>query len=104
MKTSLKNLSKEIKNNVNDSLWNEFEIQFKENNVDFYDHLLKKFPDLTQNELKLCAYLRLNMSTKEISQLTGQSSDAIERARYRLRKKMDLTNSPNSLNTFLMQI
>jgi DNA-binding CsgD family transcriptional regulator len=63
-----------------------------------------KYPDLTQSELKLCAFLRLNMSTKEISELTGQRILTIDHARYRLRKKLGISNSEINLVTFLSQI
>jgi hypothetical protein len=104
LKESVKKLNHEIKQNLDDKLWQEFSIQFKESNSEFYDKLLGKYPLLTQSELKLCAYLRLNMTSKEISSLTGQSLEALERARYRLRKKFDLTNSNSNLVSFLIQI
>ena len=96
-------LNREIKQSSDDRLWQEFSLQFKETNSNFYDRLLKKYPDLSQNEMKLCAYLRLNMSTKEVSDLTGQRTETLEKARYRLRKKFDLTSKDN-LITFLSQI
>ena len=79
-------------------------MRFKEINAGFYDKLLNQYPDLTQSELKLCAYLRLNMSSKEISDLTGQRTETLEKARYRLRKKFELTNSEVNLVSFLSQI
>ena len=97
-------LNLEIKQNSDDRLWQEFSMRFKETNSEFYDKLTKKYPDLTQSESKLCAYLRLNMSTKEISDLTGQRPEAIEKARYRLRKKFGLNNSESNLVGFLTQI
>ncbi|MDP1620698.1 MAG: tetratricopeptide repeat protein [Bacteroidales bacterium] len=100
----LSKLNHEIKQNSDDRLWHEFSLQFKETNSEFYDKLLKQFPDLSQSELKLCAYLRLNMTTKEIADLTGQSTETLGKARYRLRKKFGLTNSESNLMTFLTQI
>jgi tetratricopeptide (TPR) repeat protein len=94
----------EIKKSTDDRLWQEFSLRFKEINSEFYDKLLVKFPDLSQNELKLCAYLRLNMTTKEIAELTGQSIETLGTARYRLRKKFGLTNSESNLVLFLSQI
>lgn len=94
----------EIKKSSDDRLWQEFSLRFKEINSEFYNKLMYKFPDLTQNELKLCAYLRLNMSTKEIADLTGQSTETLGTARYRLRKKFGLTNSESNLVLFLSQI
>ena len=97
-------LNNEIKQSSDDRLWQEFSMRFKEINSVFYDKLLKKYPDLSQSEIKLCAYLRLNMSTKEISDLTGQSTETLGKARYRLRKKFGLTNSDSNLVTFLTHI
>jgi DNA-binding CsgD family transcriptional regulator len=70
----------------------------------FYEKLLKAYPDLSQNELKLCAFLRLNMSTKDIAELTGQQLPSIDKARYRLRKKLGLASSETNLVTFLSQV
>lgn len=81
----------------------EFSTQFNESNSDFYAKLLENFPTLSKNELTLCAYLRLNMTTKEICTLTGQSVETLDKARYRLRKKIGLTNSNASLNLYFMQ-
>jgi hypothetical protein len=97
-------LNQEIKLSSDDRLWQEFSTRFKETNSEFYDKLLSKYPDLSQGELKLCAYLRLNMSTKEIADLTGQRTESLETARYRLRKKFGLTNSESNLVTFLSKI
>jgi DNA-binding CsgD family transcriptional regulator len=94
----------EIRQSADDRLWQEFSLRFKEINSEFYDKLLTRYPDLTQNELKLCAYLRLNMSTKEIAELTGQSTETLGKARYRLRKKFGLTNSESNLVMFLSQV
>ncbi|MCD4747537.1 MAG: hypothetical protein K8R58_14675, partial [Bacteroidales bacterium] len=63
-----------------------------------------KFPDLTANEKKLCAFLRLNMTTKDISAITHQTSNSIEVARTRLRKKLNLSNKDINLVTFISQI
>jgi len=104
LKESAIKLSNEIKQKSDDRLWQEFSMRFKEINAGFYDKLLNQYPDLTQSELKLCAYLRLNMSSKEISDLTGQRTETLEKARYRLRKKFELTNSEVNLVSFLSQI
>ena len=71
---------------------------------DFYDTLLKRFPDLSPSELRLCAFLKLNMTTKEISELTGHQMNSLEMARYRLRQKLGISNSEVNLITFLSQI
>jgi DNA-binding CsgD family transcriptional regulator len=103
-KLAIDKISKKIRHNSDDKLLKEFSTRFQEVHEGFYDALLKKYPDLTQNELKLCAFLKLNMSSKDISELTGQSIFALENARYRLRKKLGISNSNVNLVTFLSQI
>jgi tetratricopeptide (TPR) repeat protein len=80
----------------------EFEVRFQKVHSIFYRNLTEKYPDLTPNELKLCAFLRLNMSTKEISSLTYQSENSIMVARTRLRQKLAINRNEN-LVTFLSQ-
>lgn len=81
---------------------NEFEKMFMETDGDFYKRLLRNFPALTKNELRLCAFLRLNLSSKEISAITQQSPHSIVVARSRLRKKLNLDEN-QSLTNFLVQ-
>jgi tetratricopeptide (TPR) repeat protein len=97
-------ISQELRNSTDDKMLNEFSARFQEVHAGFYEKLLKSYPELTQNELKLCAFLRLNMSTKDISELTGQVLPSIDQARYRLRKKLGIVNSETNLVTFLSQI
>lgn len=80
----------------------EFEKVFMETNEEFYKKLLNDFPNLTKNEIRLCAFLRMNLSSKEISAITQQSPHSIVVARSRLRKKIDLAEGEN-LNTFFIQ-
>ncbi len=93
----------ELRKNSSEKLWDEFEIRFKEVHSDFYDALNTTFPDLTPNEIKLCAFLRLNMTTKEISAITHQSIKSINMARFRLRKKINIDRDEN-LIVFLSQL
>jgi len=101
---AINNLNKELKQTSDEKIWKEFALRFNQTNSDFYEKLLKKYPDLTQNELRLCAYLRLNMTSKEISEITGQRILTLEHARYRLRKKLGISGSDNNLTSFLAQI
>ena len=97
-------MSHELRNSTDDKMLGEFSLRFQEIHAGFYEKLLHLYPDLSQNELKLCAFLRLNMSTKDISELTGQQLASIDQARYRLRKKLGLSNSEANLVTFLSQV
>ncbi len=103
-KTAVARLNREIKHKSDDTIWKEFSHRFNETNSEFYNKVLAQFPDLSNSELKLCAYLRLNMTTKEIADLTGQSIQAVEKARYRLRKKLGIANSDQNLVNFLNQV
>ena len=103
-KEAISKISQELRNNTDDKMLVEFSTRFQEVHAGFYEKLLKTYPDLSQNELKLCAFLRLNMSTKDISELTGQQLASIDKARYRLRKKLNLANSDTNLSIFLSQI
>lgn len=87
-----------LKNNLKEDSWKEFEIRFAKVYKDFYTKLSDICPDLTPNERRLCAFLKLNMSTKEISAITYQSSKSIDVARYRLRKKMNLQREDNLIS------
>lgn len=70
-------------------------------NSDFFQKLMKAFPNLTVNERRLCVLLHMNMSTKEISEITRQSPHSINMARARLREKLGLKGSSRSLQEFL---
>lgn len=78
----------------------EFEKLFMETDEAFYKKLLQKFPTLTNNEIRLCAFAKMNFSTKEISAITKQSNNSILVARSRLRKKIGLDEN-QSLTVFL---
>jgi tetratricopeptide (TPR) repeat protein len=73
-----------------DLLQQEFEHRITTTNEDFYQKLLKAFPDLKPSELKLCSYLRLNLSTKELAEILNKSARTIENTRFSIRKKMGL--------------
>jgi DNA-binding response OmpR family regulator len=70
--------------------WEEFEILFEKVHKSFYDKLSEKFPDISANERKLCAFIKLNMNTKDISAITFQSEETLKKAKYRLRKKLQI--------------
>jgi len=87
-----------------ESAWEEFELRYQQVHNEFYEKLQTVAPNLSTNERRLCAFLRLNMTTKEIASITGQSPRSIEVARTRLRKKLQLTNSETSLTEFLTSL
>ena len=88
-------------NNTDD--WKLFEEAFNNADKDFLKLIKEKHPVLTPNDLRLCAYLRLNLSSKEIAPLLNISPRSVEVKRYRLRKKMDLPHE-FSLTNYILEI
>lgn len=82
--------------------WEQFEHHFDQVHGNFLSRLRTRFIDLTPNEQKLCAFLRLNLNTKDIANLMGISLRGVEVARYRLRKKLDLNKGQN-LSKFILE-
>ena len=77
---------------------NRFEQQFEEVYPDFFKNLILIESKLTQQDLKLCAYLKMNQNTQEIAQLTGSSIRTVESQKYRLKKKLSLKKNNNLIN------
>jgi len=97
----LKKFATEIVEIDTENIWKEFEYHFEQIHNSFYQNLTNKFPDLSQNEMKLCAYIRLNLVTKDIASITRQSIRSIEVARTRLREKLGLKGSAEDIFGFL---
>jgi PAS domain S-box-containing protein len=85
----------DLEKHGNEDLWQQFEITFGQVHPSFYNDLYEIYPNLTPNERKLCAFLKMNLSTKDISSITHQTIRSIEIARFRLRTKMKLSRSTN---------
>lgn len=79
----------------------DFDYYFTQTNPDFYKHLLADFPNLTTYEQRLCAFLKLNLSTKDIAAISNISIDSARVARTRLRKSLKLTDTDKDLVVFL---
>ncbi|WP_242120008.1 triple tyrosine motif-containing protein [Aestuariivivens sediminicola] len=100
----LKHVIKIIDRNLNNTDdWNLFEEAFNNADKDFLKKIKELHPALTSNDLRLCAYLRLNLSSKEIAPLLNISPRSVEVKRYRLRKKMDLAHEA-SLSDYILEI
>jgi len=97
------NVIRQLENTSGDDTWREFEVRFQDVHTEFYDNLNKVLPDITPNEKKLCAFLKLNMTTKDISAITHQTVKSITMARYRLRQKLNLERDEN-LIAFLSKL
>lgn len=90
----------ELRQYISGNNWDEFKLYFEEVHPVFYQNINKAFPSLTQNELKLCALIKLGLSNKEIASIIFREIRSIESARNRLRKKFGLQTN-NSLFDFL---
>lgn len=89
-----------INRNNKTIIWEDFEKSFSEINISFYKDLQNTYPTLSKNEKRICAFIKLNMSTKDMASLLNISSRGVESARYRLRKKMLLNQKTNLYNFF----
>lgn len=100
----LRRIQKVIDDGMNDERdWNLFESSFNEAHESFFKKLKANHPDLVPNDLKLCAYLHMNMSSKELASLLNISLRGVEIRRYRLRKKLGVPHDKN-LVEFLMEL
>lgn len=84
-----------------DDDWKLFAMHFEQNHQGFFKAVKNRYPELTAGDLKLCACLRLNLSTKDIASLLGISVRGVEIGRYRLRKKMGVDSSVNLNDWFI---
>ncbi|WP_238474477.1 triple tyrosine motif-containing protein [Maribacter algarum] len=100
----VKSVIRTIDRNINNSDdWKFFEDAFNNADKDFLKKVKNTHPGLTANDLRLCAYLRLNLSSKEIAPLLNISVRSVEVKRYRLRKKMNLPHE-DGLTDYIMEI
>lgn len=97
----LNNLINELKFSLRSDIWERFEKEFLGVHPTFFENLNKNHPELTPKEKRLCALLRLNLNSKEISEITHLNNESVMKARTRLRKHFDLTNTDISLTTYL---
>lgn len=101
--THIKSIEQEIKQNVeSDDYWNRFEDNFDLVYGDYLKRLGQIYPSINLVEKKICAYLRMGLSSKEISALLNLSIRSVETTRYRLRKKLNLSREI-SLTDFLQK-
>lgn len=93
---SLKKIIKDIDRNMSeDDDWKQFTSHFDQVHGSFLENIKAKHPTLTPQEIKLCAYLRMNMTSKDIANLLNISVRGVEIGRYRLRKKLGLSRETN---------
>ena len=97
----LPSVIRDLKTLVDADTKKDFDLHFVQMHPDFYQKLLTDFPNLTPNELRLCAFIKSNLSIKEIATINGISVDSVKTARKRLRKSLNLTGEDVSLLGFL---
>ncbi len=84
-------LSQIVSMQIDDSAgWEFFRTHFEKIEPKFFKHLKEKYPSLTEHELRLCACIKTKMQTKKIAKMLSVTPDAIKKARYRMRKKLNL--------------
>ncbi|WP_350292324.1 tetratricopeptide repeat protein [uncultured Croceitalea sp.] len=86
-----------------DNNWENFSRYFEEVHKDFNSNVKTKYPQVTSNELRLLALLKMNLSSKEIASILNISGEGIKKARYRLRKKLDITTE-DSLQDLVLSL
>ncbi len=102
LKKELTQIVKDIENNISaDADWEHFQFHFDRVHGDFTNRFRAQFASLSPQEIKLSAYLRMNLSSKEIAQLLNISVRGVEISRYRLRKKLQLDRNQN-LQDFIL--
>ena len=74
-----------------DDDWRYFKLRFEKVHPDFFTVMKERFPSLSKTELRLCAYIRVGMTAKEIAQVLSVKPDTVNTSRYRIRKKMQLS-------------
>lgn len=97
-KTEISQLGKELERESRQESWTKFHLSFSKVHSNFSSNLLEKFPKLTPTDIKICSFIRLGMSNKEMASVMNQSPDSVKVSRYRLRKKMELHRSVNFEN------
>lgn len=101
---NIKKLSRQIKNvSKNDNHWESFRLYFEQVHRDFYTKLKVAYPNLTSNDLKQCALVKLNLSLEDSATLLGVSSESVRISRYRIQKKMNLSSQSNFYD-YLMKL
>lgn len=101
LKSPVQRIILELQSEIDNEVWQEFEYRFMQAHQEFYTNLRNAHPDLTPAEERICAFLKLNMSSKEIAAITHQNVKSIEVIRAHIRKKLNLTNTDANLVTYL---
>lgn len=104
LSSNIQSIKKIIKENSNlEEDWEQLKIHFNQVHPDFFCILQQRFPKLSQNDLRLCAYIRINLTNKEIARILNVEFRSVQVAKYRLKKKVGLTKEQD-LSEFIQQL
>ena len=103
-KKALNQLVNKIKTNSSQNNWKEFDLRFSHVYDSFYEKLNQLHPNLSAYDKRICALIKLNLSTKEIANISKSSVKSIENTRTRLRKKLGLTHHKIDLSKYLDEL
>ncbi len=101
---AIQNIIKQIDFIINNKdEWEELKLHFDAVYDGFYDSLISKYPALTETELRHCMFIKLHMQTKEIARILNIDPRSVQTARYRIKKKLDLSEEQD-LRSFLITL
>jgi hypothetical protein len=104
LRQSLDQLATQLKAKINQADdWDKIKLYFEKVHPDFFEKLKAEFPDLSINELKFCAYTKMNLNGKEISRLLNINPASVQVSRYRLKRKMNLPEDVNFTDYILQK-
>lgn len=99
----IQNILLEKQGDLQRNAWTNFEFYFNQNYPDFTRRLSEKFPELTPAEIRLCTFIRMNMTSQAIADIIHNTVDSVKTSRTRLRTKLNLDRTTN-LTTFISSI
>lgn len=100
----LLDISRNLKNSISfEKDWDKIKLHFEKVHPQFFSILSGQFPNLTPNELKHCAYIKMNMSNKETANLLGIDHNSVKMSRYRIKKKIGLSQEED-LTAYIQSI
>ncbi len=98
-KREMRKLKSRLQSILEEESWEDFLKHFEDVHPQFYKKLTEKYPALSAGELKICAFLRMNLNTKEIAHIANQTTKSIEVARTRIRKKLSIDHKDSLTKT-----
>ena len=97
----LKEIKRTIQSNLSDETWSSFTYHFEQVHPDYFEKLKDTYADLSQNDLKMCAYLKVGLDNKVIAQINNITVAGVKKSLNRLKKKIKIT-AEDSIRDFLI--